>query len=62
MHLPKHKTDERTGLSYTLIGDYYIPAAILPKTECEQSIGIWGQRHRDYQMQHNQVTFNIMLI
>lgn len=25
MELEKHITDERTGISYTLCGDYYLP-------------------------------------
>ena len=29
--LPKTKIDERTGIEYTLVGDYYIPNLVLPK-------------------------------
>lgn len=61
MQLSKHKTDERTDISYTLIGNFYIPDVILPSTECEQSIGIWGQRHREYLRQYKKITFYVML-
>ncbi|MCH5198326.1 MAG: TnpV protein [Oscillospiraceae bacterium] len=49
------------GGTYTKIGDYYIPNLILSPEKEHRSIGIWGQRHRDYLKQHNQVTFDIML-
>ena len=39
-------TDERTGLRYELVGDYYLIAG---EDEPEGSpIGIWGQRHLRY--------------
>ena len=39
-------TDERTGLKYELVGDYYLIAG---DDEPEPpSIGIWGQRHLRY--------------
>ena len=31
MELEKHITDERTGISYTLCGDYYLPDLKLPE-------------------------------
>ena len=43
-------TDERTGLRYELVGDYYLIAG-----EDEQEgrpIGIWGQRHLRYIRKH----------
>ena len=42
--MEKYITDERTGLKYELVGDYYFIAG---DYEPEKShIGIWGQRHR----------------
>lgn len=61
MQLQKSKTDERTGINYTLIGDYYIPDITLPKSESEQNIGIWGMKHKQYLMQSKRVLFNILL-
>lgn len=42
--MKQHFTDEKTGIRYTLQGDYYLPDLALPAEE-QQSIGIWGQRH-----------------
>ena len=36
-------TDERTGLKYELVGDYYLIAG--DDEPEERPIGIWGQRH-----------------
>ena len=40
-------TDERTGLKYELVGDYYLIAGE-DEPEEDQPIGIWGQRHLRY--------------
>lgn len=39
--MKKHITDEKTGISYTLHGDYYLPDLVLP-AEKEKPVGIWG--------------------
>ena len=49
--MEKYITDEKTGISYTLHGDYYLPGPALPAEE-ERPIGIWGQRHLRYIRQH----------
>ena len=44
--MEKHITDERTGLKYELVGDYYLVSG---DDEPEhEPIGIWGQRHSGY--------------
>ena len=44
--MEKFITDERTGLQYELVGDYYLIAG---EYEPEgRPIGIWGQRHLRY--------------
>ena len=40
-------TDERTGLKYELVGDYYLIAGD-DEPEEDQPIGVWGQRHLRY--------------
>ena len=40
-------TDERTGLRYELVGDYYLLAGE-DEPEGRPPIGIWGQRHLRY--------------
>lgn len=58
--MEKHITDEKTGISYTLHGDYYLPDLTLP-AEKEKSIGIWGQRHLCYLKEHKRlVYFNLL--
>ena len=42
-------TDERTGLRYELVGDYYLIAGEEPEG---RPIGIWGQRHLRYIRKH----------
>ena len=39
--------DERTGLKYELVGDYYLIAGE-DEPEEDQPIGVWGQRHLRY--------------
>ena len=43
-------TDEKTGISYTLVGDVYLPNLVLPR--CDYQIGIWGHRHLNYIKEH----------
>ena len=48
--MEKYITDERTGLQYELVGDYYLIAG---EEEPEgRPIGIWGQRHLRYIRKH----------
>ena len=48
--MEKFITDERTGLRYELVGDYYLIAG---EDEPEgRPIGIWGQRHLRYIRTH----------
>ena len=39
--MKNHITDEKTGIGYTLQGDYYLPDLTLP-AEKEQPIGTYG--------------------
>ena len=58
--MKQHFTDERTGISYTLKGDYYLPDLQLPP-EKETEIGVWGQRHLRYIKQHRKVLYMNLL-
>lgn len=58
--MEKHITNEKTGISYTLHGDYYLPDLALPPEE-KQPIGIWGQQHLQYIRRHKQVVYTILL-
>lgn len=53
-------TDERTGLKYELVGDYYLIAGD-DEPEEEWSIGVWGQRHLRYLKKHRRVRYANLL-
>ena len=59
--MKKNFTDKRTGISYTLHGDYYLPDLELPAEE-QQPIGVWGQRHLRYTKQHRKAFYTNLLI
>lgn len=60
--MEKHIVDEKTGIPYTLVGDYYLPWGDMPDNETEQKpIGIWGQRHRQYLKQYHRVRYMNLL-
>ena len=58
--MKQHFTDERTGIGYTLQGDYYLPDLALPAEE-QQTIGIWGQRHLRHIKQNRKVLYTNLL-
>ena len=53
--MEKYITDERTGLKYELVGDYYLVAG--DDEPQERPIGIWGQRHLRYLKQHRKTVY-----
>ena len=53
-------TDERTGLKYELVGDYYLIAGE-DEPEEYQPIGVWGQRHLRYLKEHYRVRYANLL-
>lgn len=62
MNLPKYKTDERTGIKYELIGDYYFIAGDDEEPEDNRPIGRWGRMHEDYLKKNKRYVFNSMLM
>ena len=58
--MKQHFTDERTGISYTLQGDYYLPDLALPAEE-QVEVGIWGQRHLQYIKAHRKGFYTTLL-
>ena len=58
--MKQHFTDEKTGIRYTLQGDYYLPDLALPAEE-QQPIGIWGQRHLRHIKQNHRVLYTNLL-
>ena len=57
--MEKYITDERTGLKYELVGDYYLIAG--DDDTDERPIGIWGQRHARYLKEHHKVVYYDLL-
>ena len=47
-------------ITYTLVGDYYIPNIALP--EENRPIGRWGRLHRDHLEQHHPIRFNDLVL
>lgn len=57
--MEKYITDERTGLKYELVGDYYLVAG--DDEPEERPTGIWGQRHLRYLKQHRKNVYDELL-
>lgn len=51
---------EQQGGSYTMQGDYCLPN-LLPPTEEERPIGVWGQRGLNYLKHHRKVLYYNLL-
>ncbi len=58
--MEKYITDERTGLKYESVGDYYLIAGN-DEPEEDQPIGVWGQRHLRYLKEHHRVRYANLL-
>lgn len=54
--MERHYIDKKTGISYTLQGDYYLPDLILPAEEVKP-ISVWGQRHLRYLKEYRRITY-----
>lgn len=59
--MEKHMIDEKTGISYTLVGDYYLPDLAL-SVEDEQFIGTYGRKHLKYIKEHKKVLYSSLLL
>ena len=60
--MEKYITDERTGLQYELVGDYYLIAGDDEPEEEQKPIGIWGQRHHEYLRRNKRITLSSLQI
>ncbi len=59
--MDKYIFNETNGLWYELISDYYFPCLTVPAEE-EQSVGVWGQRHKRYLKEHRLALYNALLL
>lgn len=57
--MKKYITDKITGISYTLVGDVYIPNLV--STDTNYEIGYWGRKHKEYIKQHKPASYTILL-
>lgn len=48
------------GITYTMQGDYLLPNLTLPEQE-NREIGVWGQRHKRYLLNHHKVRYYNLL-
>lgn len=57
--MKKYITDEKTGISYTLVDDVYIPN--LMSTDTNYEIGYWGRKHKEYIKQYKPAFYTTLL-
>ena len=51
--------DEKSGLDYELIGDYYIPCLKAPESP---KVGRFGMMYHDYLRNHKKVTYSGLML
>lgn len=57
--MKKYITDKITGISYTLVGDVYIPNLV--STDTNYEIGYWGRKHKEYIKQYKPAFYTTLL-
>ena len=57
--MKEYMIDEKTGIHYTLHGDYYLPDFELP---AQEPVGVWGQRHLRYLQQSHRGIYDGLLL
>ena len=57
--MKKYITDKITGISYTLVGDVYIPNLV--STDTNYEIGYWGRKHKEYIKQYKLAFYTTLL-
>ena len=58
--MKKHITDEKTGISYTLCGDYYLPDLVL--NEEEPTYGKYGMLRKQFLKEHRPGLYSSYLL
>lgn len=54
--------DERTGIEYRLVGDYYLPNIALPKSRRTGNIGKYGRLRLKYLEEHHRAEVMLMRV
>ena len=57
----KEITDEKTGITYTLVGDYYLPNLVL-KPEEKITLNKYGRMRLNYLKEHKKVELSTMFM
>ena len=57
--MKKYIIDKITGISYTLVGDVYIPNLV--STDTNYEIGYWGRKHKEYIKQYKPAFYTTLL-
>ena len=57
--MEKNIIDERTGLKYELVGDYYYPCLKAPEAP---KVGRFGMMYHDYLRKHKKVTYSGLML
>lgn len=57
----KEITDEKTGITYTLVGDYYLPNLVLEPEE-KITLNKYGRLRLKYLKEHKKVEFSILFM
>lgn len=60
-NLKKEFTDEKTGISYTLVGDYYLPNLTLEQEE-KITLNKYGLLRLDYLKKHKKADYIILFM
>lgn len=56
--MEKYIYDEKNGLHYELVGDYYLPCLTAPEPV---QLGVWGMRRSQYLKEHKKILYLNML-
>ena len=59
--LEKEITDKKNGISYTLVGDYYIPNLTVPKQE-KITLNKYGRLRLKYLKEHKKAEYTMLLV
>ena len=57
--MEKYIYDERNGIHYELVGDYYLPCLTAPELS---ELGIWGRRRLKHLQDHHRPVYTGMLL
>lgn len=61
-NLKESYIDERSGIEYRLVGDYYLPNIVLPKPRRTGNIGKYGRLRLKYLEEHHKLETMIMRV